>query len=565
MNVYYGREHEGQTKVSSEERKDNNEQVKSGGLAMKRKHVEIIDLISDDEEEKEGKENEVTDNAGERKKAVRKQSKEARQTGEEEGVVPSQWIVPPRQSSFLLLSQGEAHAHRQYVDLTTTLAESATETTPPPPPQNDTSLLFSFHPSTPMEVVRSVRPHPKEDALVTDQIIPLLDRLPCLNVATCTSPCYDHSSRIANNLSIHPLHYQQRDKWSCGFRNMQMLMSALLPLFPTDHPCFDFVSSVSQDDTRDNHKPLSCHISSSPLLVVPTLKQIQTYLERCWTAGYDPNGAAFYRNCIVGKRSKIGAVEVSSAMSYLGIDSTVIQFIRCPESRLLLAPFVYAYFTKKFVGQSFHRDRYDSPHHCACVFCAASLPTSTSKSMTHASHIFKHLYHDQDALVISNHHPSNLPCRFPLPPLYLQWEGHSVTIVGIEVPDSSGATGWECPASFNLLVFDPMKKGDNLKNALSTATSLQPNNKTSSLPISTHTKKNDVFSHSKQQQNCDASVDNKRGALAAMRLPVEKLMRKDCQIVCTSFSPLTKEQQQRCRERKNFLTAAPNAVAMTFP
>jgi len=54
--------------------------------------------------------------------------------------------------------------------------------------------------------------------------------------------------------------------------------------------------------------------------------------------------------------------------------------------------------------------------------------------------------------------PSPRSCPCPSLPLYLQWEGHSVTVVGVEM-DASGDTK-------NLLVFDPIKEDSRLKEAL---------------------------------------------------------------------------------------------------
>ena len=73
--------------------------------------------------------------------------------------------------------------------------------------------------------------------------------------------------------------------------------------------------------------------------------------ESCWKDGFDPKGAEHYNHRIVGKTSFIGAVEVSSVLSYLHIDSTVVQFIQCFESRSKLGPFVWAYFTDEHEQQ----------------------------------------------------------------------------------------------------------------------------------------------------------------------------------------------------------------------
>ena len=81
---------------------------------------------------------------------------------------------------------------------------------------------------------------------------------------------------------------------------------------------------------------------------IPSIKQIETQIEQSWSENFDTKGAKHYRYQIYGQPSKIGAVEVSSVLSYLHIDSTVIQFIVCLASRTLLGNFVWCYFERQF-------------------------------------------------------------------------------------------------------------------------------------------------------------------------------------------------------------------------
>jgi hypothetical protein len=69
---------------------------------------------------------------------------------------------------------------------------------------------------------------------------------------------------------------------------------------------------------------------------------------------------------------------------------------------------------------------------------------------------------------------SELRCKCAIPPLYLQWEGHSITVIGIrKISNGNGQ-----PPSFNLIVFDPQKKqlGD-VKNILSSRSGLTDTSK----------------------------------------------------------------------------------------
>lgn len=88
------------------------------------------------------------------------------------------------------------------------------------------------------------------------------------------------------------LHIQQTDKWSCGFRNLQMVLSSVLPQLPPSHTYYSKTAS-----------PPNC---------IPNVPQLQRLLERAWKEGFDPSGAQHYGRKIVHKTSKIGAVEVST-------------------------------------------------------------------------------------------------------------------------------------------------------------------------------------------------------------------------------------------------------------
>ena len=211
-------------------------------------------------------------------------------------------------------------------------------------------------------------------------------------------------------------HIRQNDRWSCGYRNLQMMLSALLPNLQHHH-AFHQKYPHRQDQ-----------------IAIPSLRQIQKSLEAAWSEGFDPRGAAHYRYKLCGKRSWIGALEVSCVLSYWGIDSAVVQFIRCRESRELLSNFVRAHFRKN-QGKE------------ACPFCT-QIKASTGKASLHVPTAFsraQELLNTLSSSRIKSQKPSiDVQCQCPPLPLYLQWEGHSVTIVGMDETD-------------RFLLFDPLK------------------------------------------------------------------------------------------------------------
>jgi hypothetical protein len=221
-------------------------------------------------------------------------------------------------------------------------------------------------------------------------------------------------------------------------------------------------------------------------MTIPTLTQIQQAIEQSWKEGFDPRGAQHYRSKIVGKSCWIGAAEVASVMSYWGQDATVIQFIKCRESRALLPKFVKEYFLKKLGKEG-------------CPFCSVDMRSEASSkellqfaSMTEDVHI-------------------ESACDCPLLPLYLQWEGHSVSIVGIETVLPSN--------DLHFLVFDPLKNGTSLKTTLSS-------NKT----------------------------------LAPLRLSCKKLLGKDAQLILCSTRSLSPSEKSARRRSPPAVTAAEDAV-----
>lgn len=213
-----------------------------------------------------------------------------------------------------------------------------------------------------------------------------------------------------NNLSSM-IHIQQKDRWSCGFRNLQMLLSALLPLLAADHAYFAALPSDS---------------ASGNVFDIPSLLALQQSLEASWRAGYDPQGAQHYRHRLAGTQQLIGAMEVATCLDYFGVDATVVQFIQCYESRRRLGGFCAAYLGKR----------------SGCRMCG---PVRSSRSLA------------EELLQPTAGVEQTPTCSCPVLPLYLQWKGHSVSLIGVET-NADGLVR-------NLLVLDPMKDGSKLMQA----------------------------------------------------------------------------------------------------
>lgn len=304
----------------------------------------------------------------------------------------------------------------------------------------------------------------EDNGIITEGIMELMDELNSVSMnpaRLCTRSCnVRHSGSPRQQSTVR--HIQQKDSWSCGFRNLQMVLTALLPELQSNHPYFQMVPRRTQ------------------CISIPNIGQIQNSLEQAWNEGYDPRGACHYNYKIRGKKPKIGAIEVSSVLAYWGLDATVIQFVTCQESRVMLTKFVEAYFSKA-LGQE----------GCSCCKGRGIKSDRIAEQL---------LQFATASLKI------NESCDCPLLPLYLQWEGHSITVVGT---NDKGC--W--------LVLDPMKDGRKLQDKMQRDKSTDP----------------------------------------ALFSPC-KIRSSDTQIVLTTYGALSYQEKKLQRENLRILTAATEHV-----
>jgi hypothetical protein len=239
-------------------------------------------------------------------------------------------------------------------------------------------------------------------------------------------------------------------------------------------------------------------------------------MEEAWEEGFDPDGADHYRHGIVGKSgpsAKIGAMEVANLFWYHGIDATVIQFIKCAESRSLLPLFVLAYLARTAtVGNDMNEfDQYST------LLAKNGLSEATRLSTLSPSSISSLL-----RTIGINANSMFSTKASSLLPLYLQWEGHSVTVVGIEAcglegrnESSSSLLSW----SPNLLVLDPLRDSRKLQFDLSSATTTA---------ASSHLKKHPL-------------------PASAAVLPWKKIAGKDLQVIVCTGRSMTYSERETCK------------------
>ncbi|SGY90556.1 BQ5605_C039g11815 [Microbotryum silenes-dioicae] len=182
--------------------------------------------------------------------------------------------------------------------------------------------------------------------------------------------------------------------WSCGYRNTQMLFSSL------------------------RHLP-EYNTSASGPSPIPSILELQGVIEDAWKAGHDLDGAAYFNGRLRGSKRWTGATEMYTALTALSIRCQIVDFPKLPHAKngadSSLIRWIVAYFAGTLEASY------------------VSVSNSNGDIRLRASSSF----------------PSSiLPIMSAKQPLYLQHQGHSRTVVGIEYGEQG--EGY-------LLMFDPAR------------------------------------------------------------------------------------------------------------
>jgi len=342
-----------------------------------------------------------------------------------------------------------------------------------------------------------------------------------------------------------PFHYLQNDNWSCGFRNLQMLLSGMLPRL-------------------------------SPIFPggVPSIAEIQSAMETLWLRGFDRTNAEHHGHSLIGKKTWIGTVEVWSYLSFHRIDSIIVQFIKTKENRAMVGNFVWAYFSRKCgsFGCSSCENHHDDNSNDSSSSCRDDdrhpppLASPILHSYEYASHLLRGISSEPATTSCVEETTSlrgGTQCSCSLPPLYLQWEGHSVTIVGVRKnfyankKNNDNNNGQQPPpSSYNLIIFCPQKQQlpalkNKLLSELTRRENNSNNNSNSSNDLADASNNNNHLSH-----NNDPS--STKYAKSVIELPASKLQNKDCQILLSTGRIIDEEESHRrksCTKNVGFIDA----------
>lgn len=153
--------------------------------------------------------------------------------------------------------------------------------------------------------------------------------------------------------------------WDCGYRNIQMLFSALL---------YDEKSQSI--------------LAKSAIREVPSIPEIAGGIENAWKKGYDPEGSANFDGTLTDKAVWIGATEALVLLKSMNLTAFLTDF-ETPTSKERYDMFCWIYD---------HFERI-----CGKRNCSLHVPPRAGR-------------HSRESVF----------------PIFCQWQGHSLTIIGAE-------------------------------------------------------------------------------------------------------------------------------------
>lgn len=244
--------------------------------------------------------------------------------------------------------------------------------------------------------------------IATARFTGLMDKLAsCLiHLATDTPKGVVRDISLCGDVDFIPSISSQRGKngdmgWGCGYRNIQMLCSHLLNVGLSDRTSS---SPITEGLTKLVGKN-------------PSLESVQLGIEKAWERGFDKIGAGQLGHKLLNTAKWIGATEVVALLRCGGVRTRIVDFDRslCPRSHF------FEWIKNYFFRQGPSRSSRSSPSNAYHQLCCGR------------------------------------------PPLYLQHEGHSRTIVGV-------IREWHDHIEKDpvMLVFDPAIAGPTLVRAIET-------------------------------------------------------------------------------------------------
>ncbi|XP_020573224.1 zinc finger with UFM1-specific peptidase domain protein [Phalaenopsis equestris] len=228
-------------------------------------------------------------------------------------------------------------------------------------------------------------------------------------------------------------HYQSVQSedygWGCGWRNIQMLSSHLLM-------------------QRKEAKVVLFGGSE----FVPVIPSLQRWLEVAWERGFDVPGSLSFSKEVYGSKKWIGATECATLFRSFGLRAMVVDFDSLPSSRKMVEKLVYGPMDK------FLQRCQNEKHSNVINLESSNKGESIGGHQVLMEWIWNYFTYEagsrlddfQDVLISHK------------TPLYFQHDGHSRTIVGIQM--QKFAKGPE--QKYSLLILDPGQRTRDLEKTL---------------------------------------------------------------------------------------------------
>ncbi|URE13919.1 Peptidase family C78 [Musa troglodytarum] len=225
-------------------------------------------------------------------------------------------------------------------------------------------------------------------------------------------------------VSGHVDHYQSNESedigWGCGWRNIQMLSSHLL---------------VQRPDARD--------VMFGGSGFVPDILSLQRWLEIAWKRGFDTYGFDYFGQKIYGSKKWIGTTECATILRSFGLRARIVDF----DSMTSKQPLNNGNHRSKLAGKQSHgpMDKFLQR-------------TMNEDSQVLVDWVWKYFACEFDSRLDG----SKSVLISEKTPLYLQHDGHSRTIVGIQMQKGKCASEHH----YSLLVLDPAHRTAALERSL---------------------------------------------------------------------------------------------------
>lgn len=262
---------------------------------------------------------------------------------------------------------------------------------------------------------------------------------------------YGNSTSI---LSGYVDHYQSIEsevtRWGCGWRNIQMLSSHLF-----------------------KQRPEAREVLFGGCGFVPDIASLQRWLELAWEKGFDTLGSNDFDREIYGKRSWIGTTECATLFRSFGIRARIVDF--CSKELLSKTSLsrrnheggrTEVSIAKNKAQVNGPMDKYLLKGDCSTSLIGSTGNGKPNHHLTNPGKlrgqhslidwVWKY-FSDNRSIQLNK----NQVIASEKPPLYFQHDGHSRTIVGIQV--TSQQKGGQ---QYNLLIFDPGHKTQDLERSL---------------------------------------------------------------------------------------------------